>query len=99
MFFTTKSGKQIELTRNGKIYTASVDGKVLGVVSEVANATHGWHLFTNNIAITVSESCVNQVKKFLADWVLDVAMTEKEIELQAYYNDKDKVVNANYGSK
>ena len=99
MFFTTKSGKQIELTRNGKIYTASLDGKVLGVVAASANAAHGWHLTTNGIALTVAEKSQNEVKQFLAIWALDAAMTEKDVELKKYYDDHAKVINANYGSK
>lgn len=99
MFFNTKSGKQIELTRDGNIYTASADGKVLGKVVESANAIHGYHLFTNNIIITVAEKDQKDVKKFLVSHVYDLPISEKDAELKKYYDDHAKVLNANFGSK
>lgn len=98
MFFNTKSNKQIELSRNGKIYTASADGKVLGTVSAAANGALGWHLSTGAIAITVADKDQKAVKEFLASWVLDVPMSAKVAELKDYFDDHAKILKAMGGN-
>jgi hypothetical protein len=94
MKFTTKSGKQIELKLNGKVATAFLDGKELGVVSKVATQELGWHLTTGSVAITVKQSDQETVKQFLASWAPNVPPTQKEIELKQYYDDHQKVLDA-----
>ncbi|WP_298150638.1 hypothetical protein [Flavobacterium sp.] len=94
MLFSTKLGKSIDLTREDNVYTASHDGKVLGSVSPVANATHGWHLFTNGIAITVAEKDLASVKQFLCSHISKSSETEankfdatKAAQWDAMYNE------------
>lgn len=94
MLFSTKLGKSIELTRDGNVYTASHEGKVLGPVSPIANAAHGWHLFTNGIAITVAEKDLASVKQFLCSHISKSSETQpktfdaiKAAQWDAMYNE------------
>lgn len=98
MKFSTKSGKQIELKIDDAVATAYIAGEKIGAVESSANRELGWHLKSGDIHITVLDKDQKQVKLFLVSYLKDYKLNDREVALKKYYDDYNKVINANYGS-
>jgi len=105
MMIETKKGAKIELAaKDGKVH-AIHNGNDMGAVVEMANKELGWHLRAGTVALAVADKYVLATKQLIAKTTADhyyatrtPEQAAKDAELRDYYDSRDKVENANYGS-